>query len=140
MLSLIGWLLWGGTHQHPDIVRVSFATDEFLCLWREGFRAYLDGNWTKAREIFSRTEKYRRAERKPSMFHASVKIDGPSHTLLQVMAEHNYVAPADWRWAPRAPDARRTHCCCSSLLLRTVCRVLLELLHVQHDSVGHMLV
>ena len=83
--------------QHPDIVRISCGSADFLALWREGFEAYQDGDWPRARDIFNKTETFRKTERRPSMFQAKVMIDGPSQTLLAVMAEHDFIAPANWR-------------------------------------------
>ena len=58
-------------------------------MFSEGMQHYLDGNWGSAKPIFEKTQIY-----------YSSMTDGPSTTLLEVMKEHNFVAPTGtnpWR-------------------------------------------
>lgn len=69
----------------PDMVvmREPF-TQEFYEVFSEGFKHYTDGKWQEARQILEEVESIRGSP------------DGPSLTLLSIMEEHNFRAPADW--------------------------------------------
>ena len=77
--------------EHPDILKMSTASSEFLEKFREGYRAYEDGDWTKAEE----TLKVCLTMNKDSL--GNTVKDGPTKTLLHVMEEHNFVAPKTWK-------------------------------------------
>jgi hypothetical protein len=76
--------------EHPDIVMTRAVDADFLAKFTQGFEAYRDGDWPAARAVFEETVAMRRNRRGDPV------SDGPSATLLRVMAEHNYQAPAGW--------------------------------------------
>mmetsp|Transcript_31759 Transcript_31759/g.38366 ORF Transcript_31759/g.38366 Transcript_31759/m.38366 type:complete len:784 (-) Transcript_31759:812-3163(-) len=76
--------------QHPDIVKTRGASPEFLKKFGEGYDAYRRGDWAEAREILLSCDSYRRSAK------GAVIRDGPSQTLLRVMEELDFKAPADW--------------------------------------------
>jgi len=57
---------------------------EFKALWEDGFEAYTNGNWKRARLMFDRCLVLR-------------NHDGPSQTLLNYMKGFGYNAPEDWK-------------------------------------------
>lgn len=59
-------------------------TPKFYEEFNKGFNYYIEGNWDSAREILEKMEEIRGT------------ADGPSMSLIRVMQEHNYKAPADW--------------------------------------------
>jgi class 3 adenylate cyclase len=59
-------------------------TPEFYEQFNAGFKDYLEGNWDDAKQKLDKMEEIRGTP------------DGPSLSLLTVMQEHNYRAPADW--------------------------------------------
>mmetsp|Transcript_3356 Transcript_3356/g.3959 ORF Transcript_3356/g.3959 Transcript_3356/m.3959 type:complete len:579 (+) Transcript_3356:944-2680(+) len=65
------------------IMRVPF-TEKFYEQYNSGFKDYIDGRWEDAREKLELMESIRGSP------------DGPSLSLLRVMKEHNFKAPADW--------------------------------------------
>lgn len=68
-----------------DIINMHKPFDEnFIKLHKIGFGAYIDGNWTKAKELFESIKKI-----KPN--------DNPSQTLLNYMQKTNFKAPANWK-------------------------------------------
>ena len=65
------------------IMRQSFS-DKFYEQYNSGFKDYTEGRWEDAREKLEEMENIRGCP------------DGPSLSLLRVMREHNFRAPADW--------------------------------------------
>ncbi|KAI7843293.1 hypothetical protein COHA_003125 [Chlorella ohadii] len=76
--------------EHPDIVMTRAVDAGFLDKFAQGYEAYRTGDWPAARAVFEKTVAMRRNRCGDPV------SDGPSATLLRVMAEHNYQAPADW--------------------------------------------
>ena len=77
--------------ENPDIVATKSSTPEFLARFGEGYQAYKDGDWGKAKKILSQI-----IEEKMDSTGAQVG-DGPSVTLMGVMEEYNFVAPSNWK-------------------------------------------
>jgi len=78
-------------NEHPDIVQISAADELFLQRFGQAYEAYISGNWPAAQEILKTCEKARKTVK------GNVIVDGPTQTLLAVMAEHKFVAPATWQ-------------------------------------------
>lgn len=57
---------------------------EFYDHFNDAFNDYTTGNWSDARNKLEKMEDIRGSP------------DGPSLSLLRVMQEHNFRAPADW--------------------------------------------
>lgn len=53
-------------------------------LHKIGFKAYIDGEWEKAKEMFESVKKIRSS-------------DNPTQTLLNFMQKSNFIAPSDWK-------------------------------------------
>ena len=66
-------------------------TTAFLERFREGFHAYLVGDWQAAQSILQDCNNLRRSTE------GDLLGDGPSSTLLEFMAKHSFKAPEDWR-------------------------------------------
>ena len=77
--------------ENPDIVATKTSTPEFLARFGEGYQAYKDGDWGKAKSILSRI-----IEEKTDSTGAHCG-DGPSLTLMGVMEEYNFQAPSSWK-------------------------------------------
>ncbi|KAL4852756.1 Ras guanine nucleotide exchange factor W [Chlorella vulgaris] len=76
--------------EHPDIVLTRGANPDFISKFAVGYAAYRDGDWPAARAVFLETLSMREDR-------AGQPVrDGPSATLLRVMAGHNFQAPASW--------------------------------------------
>lgn len=60
------------------------VNDQFRSLWKEGFAAFIKGDWAKARDIF----------------HVTLSLpaiaDGPSKFLIKVIDEHGGTVPHNW--------------------------------------------
>jgi class 3 adenylate cyclase len=65
------------------VMRQPFSP-EFYAAWTDGFNDYIEGKWGEARDKLEKMEKIRGSP------------DGPSLTLLSIMEEHHFKAPADW--------------------------------------------
>ena len=78
-------------NQNPDIVGSRAVGPEFLKTFGEGFKAYKDGEWGKAKEILQGCISSRVDSTGAHMG------DGPSETLMRVMEEYNFNAPSNWR-------------------------------------------
>ena len=76
--------------ENPDITKVHNATPEFLQKFGEAFQAYIDGDWGKSRDMINAI-----IEERVDSTGEPVR-DGPSETLLEVMARENFQAPKDW--------------------------------------------
>ncbi|KAL4447395.1 hypothetical protein ABPG75_004614 [Micractinium tetrahymenae] len=76
--------------EHPDIVMTRAVDDNFLAKFSIGFAAYRSGDWPTARAALEETVEMRRDRQGRPV------EDGPSATLLRVMARHGYQAPSDW--------------------------------------------
>eukprot|EP00241_Pyramimonas_parkeae_P000821 CAMPEP_0114273940 /NCGR_PEP_ID=MMETSP0058-20121206/29452_1 /TAXON_ID=36894 /ORGANISM="Pyramimonas parkeae, CCMP726" /LENGTH=978 /DNA_ID=CAMNT_0001393603 /DNA_START=127 /DNA_END=3064 /DNA_ORIENTATION=+ len=72
--------------EHPDLSKTHGVTMEFLKRFNEGVTAYIQGRWKVAYVILLECQKM-----------VGDEGDGPSKSLLSVMAEHNNKAPDDWR-------------------------------------------
>lgn len=59
-----------------------FLIQDFYSLFSKGLQHYLDGSWQNAKTILEKT-----------LIYYTGFTDGPSLTLLEVMKEHNFVAP-----------------------------------------------
>lgn len=59
-------------------------TQEFFDAFNSGFNDYIEGKWESARAKLEKIESIREGP------------DGPTLSLLRVMHEHNFKAPADW--------------------------------------------
>ena len=77
--------------EHPDIVATRAVDDVFLSRFKEGFTAYIDGDWRRAAAAFQETRTMRRSGA------GEVVVDGPSEALLGVIKERGGAAPADWQ-------------------------------------------
>ena len=77
--------------EHPDIVKMSTASQEFLDRFGVGYRAYEDGDWPKAAEVLKSCLMMNKDST------GNPIKDGPTTTLLRVMEEHNFVAPKSWQ-------------------------------------------
>ncbi|CAK0763586.1 hypothetical protein CVIRNUC_003073 [Coccomyxa viridis] len=76
---------------HPDLA-CTWAVDEaFLGLFAQGFSAYREGSWLQAKQILEQTKFMRRT------LLGQPLQDGPSNTLLNFMAGHDYTAPFTWK-------------------------------------------
>lgn len=75
--------------EHPDITNVHAVDDAYLRKFEEGYRAYEDGKWDLAKEIITACQKRNDVLGQPTE-------DGPSTSLLEVMAAHNFKAPEGW--------------------------------------------
>lgn len=75
--------------EHPDILATRGATIEYIAQFEEAFHFYRRGDWPSARDVLNKCE----IRVTPSG--ARVQ-DGPTASLLSVLAEHNYRAPASW--------------------------------------------
>mmetsp|Transcript_33782 Transcript_33782/g.40808 ORF Transcript_33782/g.40808 Transcript_33782/m.40808 type:complete len:903 (+) Transcript_33782:122-2830(+) len=79
--------------EHPDISQVTAVTPEFLAQFGEGYQAYQKGDWPTAVRILKHTLTCRK-----TLGGAQDPVkDGPSQSLLDVMADHGNVAPSDWK-------------------------------------------
>jgi len=76
--------------EHPDIIGVSARDEEFLNLFSNGFQHYIEGDWKKAKYVLRSCEMRRKTKS------GQLIADGPSQTLLRVMEEHDFQAPAGW--------------------------------------------
>lgn len=77
--------------EHPDLACTWAVGTDFLQHFSEGFQAYLHGDWQQATEMLAETRIWRRSDSGETV------MDGPSQTLLDVMATHGNVAPPDWK-------------------------------------------
>lgn len=76
--------------EHPDILSVQAKDVEFNQAFEIGFQAYQRGDWITARTQLERTlEIAKRPGCKSN--------PGPSISLLEVLHEHNFQAPPDWK-------------------------------------------
>lgn len=76
---------------HPDIRLVKAVDPAFLARFAEGFSAYREGDWDRAQGVLEECLTLRRG-------HSGQPVeDGPSATLLRVMAQHGFRAPPDWK-------------------------------------------
>ena len=57
----------------------------------QGFSAYREGSWLQAKQILEQTKFMRRT------LLGQPLQDGPSNTLLNFMAGHDYTAPFTWK-------------------------------------------
>jgi len=139
--------------QHPDIIGVSARDEEFLNLFSNGFQHYIEGDWKKAKYVLRSCE-VRAGERHGVALRTRVHVraaadmsmgcgplceqmrrktksgqliaDGPSQTLLRVMEEHDFQAPAGWECVARpyvcfraTPALTSAACClCAARLQR----------------------
>jgi class 3 adenylate cyclase len=69
--------------QDMVVMREPF-TEKFYEVYNAGFEDYIEGRWEEARVKLEQMEEIRGTP------------DGPSLSLLRVMREHNFKAPADW--------------------------------------------
>ena len=68
-----------------DIVELRHrVNDSFRALWENGIKAYIQGDWKKANDVFQET------------LRLSKNKDGPSKFLLEVINEHGGTAPQQW--------------------------------------------
>ena len=76
------------------ILRVHI-TEEFVVTFSEGFRFYVSGDWTLAKERLEAADRIMRENTR--LLNLIVTGDGPSLTLLRFMAESDWTAPKDWK-------------------------------------------
>ena len=76
---------------HECVCSTWGVTEAFLNRFREGFRAYQAGDWPTARAVLQECCAARRS------LTGEPLSDGPSTTLLDFMAKHNFSAPEDWQ-------------------------------------------
>jgi len=57
---------------------------EFYVQFNDGYKDYINGKWASAKDKLEKMEAIRGSP------------DGPSLSLLRVMQEHSFRAPADW--------------------------------------------
>ncbi len=77
----------GGFHGHA----AGIVDDHHLCGALQGFTAYREGSWLQARHVLEQTKFMRRT------LMGQPLLDGPSATLLNFMATHEYTAPFSWK-------------------------------------------
>ena len=76
--------------EHPDIVKMSTASSDFLNKFDAGYRSYEDGDWPRAVEVLTECLTMNKDS------NGNTVKDGPTATLLRVMAENGNVAPKAW--------------------------------------------
>ena len=70
---------------NPDLVAIRKPfTEEFVAVYEEGFKLYISGDWRAAKAKFEEALTHR-------------ATDPLSKNLLNIMGEHNFSAPADWK-------------------------------------------
>jgi len=77
--------------ENPDITTVRGYTQDFLDKFGKGYQHYLDGKWKEARTALEEVSKMR------TDAHGATIEDGPTMSLLRVMAEFDFQAPSTWR-------------------------------------------
>jgi hypothetical protein len=77
--------------QNPDINRVRGYTQEFLDKFGVGYQHYLDGKWKEAKAVLTEALTMRKDAA------GNTVEDGPTASLLRVMAEDNFQAPSTWK-------------------------------------------
>lgn len=75
---------------HPDL-SVCWALDyEFMDKFSAAYELYTNGKWDIARAQLEECRTHRKS------INGETIIDGPSVTLLEFMASHNYLPPKNW--------------------------------------------
>lgn len=57
----------------------------FFDVFNDGFKQFIEGNWSRARKQFRQVESIKRSP------------DTPTKNLLEFMAKYDYVCPPDWK-------------------------------------------